>query len=99
MAMDMWKDLKCNCCGVSTTFMRTMRVRWKQGGGLVEAPEGYQCQQCHGIVDAEVLVAQARQEEKLQEVREAEAELEATRRASVQRKAGVIPAEPAKAEK
>lgn len=49
-----WMTLRCDCG--AGLFRRVYTLTWKEGGGTVETPAGFECQACQGVVDAARLI-------------------------------------------
>lgn len=48
------EELACDCG--STQFLAVTTLRHSLNGGTTSTPAGYQCQQCHAVVDIGYLV-------------------------------------------
>lgn len=74
MMPDGWERLTCSCG--QNRFAKVVALRWRQGAGVVEQPDGYFCMECHGVVDSAQLIQKAQVAVKRRELQELQDELE-----------------------
>ena len=69
MARDMldWATLTCDSCGGSPRFLQVIHIKWREGGGAVNEPAGYACQECGALVDVGRLIDRAKLDQKKKE--------------------------------
>ena len=53
-----FNNLKCKCNGEE--FQQIVNIVWKEGGGVVMKPIGYNCVKCHSRVSTEAAISRAR---------------------------------------
>lgn len=70
-----WSKLKCECNSIY--FTQVVYLITRQGGGTTESPAGYQCQQCHGMVDTRRLLDRLELERKKADLRALEEQVDA----------------------
>lgn len=59
--------MTCTECP-STSFLRTIGLKWKRDSGLVPHETGYQCAQCGNTVDTDRLIRRAQVKQMEQEL-------------------------------
>lgn len=72
-SIDGWERLTC-LCG-QNRFAPIIFLRWRPSGGVTQEPGGYFCLECHGVVDASVLIQRAQVNAKRRELKELEGEI------------------------